>query len=181
MSRVSDPLELGGTSDGVADVVHNQLSQADDAGHLDDPNLFVLLACSPGESSLWSEPLRQSVFGYYFQRAFADLEADRDDGGTISVKELSAYLAQNVDRWANQHRGVAHGPVLIGTAQDFRLAPVNRTRAKALLENSSRPETAVKEETRGEEKVADKKKGEEQGEGGRHFQEGRRRTGEGKG
>jgi serine/threonine protein kinase len=125
------PLDLGGTSDGVADLIRKELGREDDPEQLDDPHLMVLAACSPGEVALWSEPLGQSVFGHYFLGAFHDQEADADHDGTIAVKELASYVSTKVDDWARQHRGLRQRPVLIGSARDFPLAPLEPQRALA--------------------------------------------------
>jgi Carboxypeptidase regulatory-like domain len=160
MSRAFDPLELGGTSDGVADVIRTQFSRADGTIQPDDPNLFVLLACGPGEAALSSEALdRQSVFGHYFQRAFSDREADADaDAGPLTVKELAAYLSHNVDHWARQHRGVRQRPFLIGKAQDFPLAPIYPERLKTTPKSSFSEKTVGQDKPDAKEKTAEKQK-----------------------
>ena len=44
------PLELGGTEDGVADLIAKELARPGEPRKLDDPNLAVLTACSPERS-----------------------------------------------------------------------------------------------------------------------------------
>src|SRR5208282_3652172 len=101
-------LELGGTEDGVVD----------------------LTACSPGELALWSEPLRQSVFGHFFVQGLGDPEADTDQDHAVSLQELSKYLTQRVDGWARQHRALRQRPMLIGSTEFFPLSSLNRRKPK---------------------------------------------------
>ena len=156
MSPAPDPLELSGTSDGVADVIRTQVLSKDDAGQPDDPHLFVLTACSDGEVSLWSESLGQSVFGYYFVRAFSDPEAGSSaDGGPLTVRALAGYLAKNVDRWARQHRGVRQRPMLISAARDdFSLGMIDTRRERL----TPKEKTAGKDKPDEKEKTVEKEK-----------------------
>lgn len=107
----ADP-RLGLLYDDVADRV------ADEVQANPDPGLLVLLACSPGQASLVSEELGQSVFGYYLAeglRGKADGQgqpAERD--GRVSVRELAEYVARRVDRWAWQNRAAHQVPKLLG-------------------------------------------------------------------
>jgi hypothetical protein len=168
MSRTGDPLVLSGTSDGVTDAIHAQLSVPDGAGAPRDPNLWVLLACSPGESALWSERLGQSVFGYFFRQAFSDPDADTlTVSNAVTVEELAAYLVKNVDHWARQHRGLRQRPILIGKAQDFALGVIDAKRETAKLKES-RPEKIAAKDGDGvgdqaaeKDKAGDPKKGAE--------------------
>ena len=50
MSASSDPMNLEGTADGVADLVRDELKLKDDSDPSDDQNLLVLLASEPGKS-----------------------------------------------------------------------------------------------------------------------------------
>lgn len=119
------PFDLGGTPDGVADLVRRDLFSDEDPKHPVDPNLLVLCACSPGESSLWSEALGESVFGHYFREGLIDVETDADHDGYVSVKELSDYVARKVEGWTGHFRGVRQRPVLLGTGPSFELASVH--------------------------------------------------------
>jgi hypothetical protein len=123
MKASSYPFDLGGTPDGVADLIRKELEDQKDSERLVDPGLLVLVACSAGQVGLWSESLHESIFGHFFRAAFADPQADSiNRNGTISVKELAAYLAEKVDRWAIQYRGARQQPYLVGKAEDFELA-----------------------------------------------------------
>jgi hypothetical protein len=175
MSTSCDPFVLGGTSDGLADVLRDELASADQDGQSADPRAWVLLSCSPGEAALWSEQLGKSVFGHYFQAAFSDPEADTDDDRAVTVTELAAYLEKNVDHWARQHRGARQRPMLIRSAGDFPLAPLDRRRVKPTVthtfvkkaapvgKQSDQAKPAEKEAAGGQAKAADpaKKTGEE--------------------
>ncbi|WP_165227181.1 carboxypeptidase-like regulatory domain-containing protein [Aquisphaera insulae] len=122
----SYPFDLGGTPDGVADLVRREVETDEDGKPRgDDPGLLVLVACSPGESGLWSEHLGESIFAHVFARAFTDPKADRDGLGTLSVQELADYLHANVDGFARRLRGTSQRPYLIGNG-DFSIAGIVR-------------------------------------------------------
>jgi len=146
------PFDLGGTPDGVADLIRKELQSEKDPGVPNDPTLLVLTACSPGQAGLWSESLGESAFGHFFHSAFTDPQADPDHSKTISVKELATYLAERVDRWANQFRGVGQRPYLMGTAPDFVLTSLIAN------EPGAEPKLAVKDEAAKSEKTAEKQK-----------------------
>ena len=124
------PLELGGTEDGVADLIARELARAGEPRKLDDPNLAVLVSCSPSEVALWSEPLRQSVFGHFFVNGLGDPEADTDLDHRISLQELFKYLTQRVDGWARQHRALRQRPMLIGSTESFPLSSLKNRKSK---------------------------------------------------
>ncbi len=91
----------------------------------EDPNLLVLCSCSPGQTSLASEEMGHSVFVHYLLEGLSGA-ADGWGGGAqdnrVSVRELAAYTAANVDRWAAQNRGGRQTPVLLGAeGMDFAL------------------------------------------------------------
>ena len=158
IGSATSALDLGGTPDGVADLIRKELGREDDPNKLDDPHLMVLAACSPGEVALWSEPLGQSVFGHYFLEAFHDQEADTDHDRAIWVKELASYVSTRVDSWARQHRGLRQRPVLIGSGKDFRLATLEAqkvvTHAKNAAPEAARDGAKVLEQEKAPEKHA---------------------------
>src|SRR5262245_13652934 len=106
MRGMFDPRDIGGTTDGVGDLVGKELQSESDSQRPNDPKLLVLTACSPGEAALSSETLRQSVFGYYLNQALTTTEADGNGDHLVSVQELADYLARNVDAWSLHYRGV---------------------------------------------------------------------------
>ena len=146
------PFDLGGTPDGVADLIRKELQSEKDPGQPFDPTLLVLTACSPGQAGLWSESLGESAFGHFFHTAFTDPQADTDHSRTISVKELATYLAERVDRWANQFRAVGQRPYLMGIAPDFDLASLVGN------DQGAEPRLAVKDLASKSEKAAEKEK-----------------------
>jgi hypothetical protein len=93
-----------------------------------DANLAVLCACSPGQVSLTSEDLGQSVFGHFLYRGLCG-EAD-GAGPTgkvdrrVSVRELAEYVTAEVDRWAQRQRQARQTPQLLNLGHDFALAQV---------------------------------------------------------
>ena len=130
MRGMIDPRDVGGTADGVGDLLGQGLQDSADPNRLNDPNLMVIAACEPGQVALGSETLRHSVFGYYFHRALTTEEADSDSDGAVSVRELAGYLTKNVDAWAMHYRGVHQSPVLLGRPQgDFALAAIRVPRS----------------------------------------------------
>ena len=121
-------------------------------GNRSTATLLVLTACSPGQAGLWSESLGESAFGHFFHTAFTDPQADTDHSRTISVKELATYLAERVDRWANQFRAVGQRPYLMGIAPDFDLASLVGN------DQGAEPRLAVKDLASKSEKAAEKEK-----------------------
>lgn len=158
------PFDLGGTPDGVADLIRKELRDEKDSDKLVDPDLMVLVACSPGQTGLWSEGLHETVFGHYFRAAFADSAADSiSHNGSVSVKELAAYLAQKVDQWAVRYRGVRQVPYLDGGANDFDLALVkpDAPKSEPKPEPKVRPAAETKEAEEQARKETAAKKGDE--------------------
>ncbi|MBV9124389.1 MAG: hypothetical protein JO112_13600, partial [Planctomycetes bacterium] len=98
-----------------------------------DPHLWVLCACSPGQVSLASEDLGQSVFGYYLVQGlngWADLyNPDHQHNGKVSVRELAEFVAARVDRWAMHNRNVHQTPFLLGPDGDFDLVVLPKGQA----------------------------------------------------
>jgi hypothetical protein len=155
MPAPSGPLDLGGTADGLADLIGRELGRGEDPGGPLDPRLAVLAASSPGESGLWSEAEGRSIFAHFFIKAFTDPQADVDQDHAISVDELGGYLARTVDQWALQHRGRHQRPLLLGSKKKFPLAIVDRRHAD-LLSRPTRPEGGAEKKT-AEEKAAEEK------------------------
>lgn len=100
---------------------------------LNDPTIAIMLAASDHETALAGADVRASIFGLTFQRALSG-EADhyasttspdevRGNGdGVVSVRELAAYVRDNVNRWATETRGVTQTPCLYMTSRvDFPL------------------------------------------------------------
>lgn len=110
---------LGILLDNVADQLREELDA------VPDPRRLVLSACSPGQVARASQYLGRSVFGYYFEMGLGG----RADGaghagnknGQITVRELAAYLADRVDRFASVVYGTRQTPILLGDAGNFAL------------------------------------------------------------
>ncbi|HVS35601.1 MAG TPA: hypothetical protein VMS17_08465 [Gemmataceae bacterium] len=96
----------------------------------DDPNLFVLCACSPGQTSLASEEMGHTVFVHYLIEGLSGKAASSRDN-PVTVRELAAYVTANVDAWAWHNRGVHQTPVFIGPAEggDFPLTTADAASA----------------------------------------------------
>ena len=125
--RSSDyPFDLGGTPDGVADLIRKELQSEKDPGQPFDPALLVLASCSPGEVGLWSESLGESAFGHFFHGAFTDPQADTDHSNTISVKELAAYLAEQGGSLGQSVPGRGAAALSAGYCRRFRSRPPGR-------------------------------------------------------
>ena len=90
-----------------------------------DPTLMVLCACSPGQTSLASEEMGHTVFVHYLIEGLSGKAdgwgADGTKDSRVSVRELAAFTAANVDRWAWHNRAVHQTPVLRGGDADFLL------------------------------------------------------------
>jgi hypothetical protein len=140
MRGMIDPRDVGGTADGVGDLIAGAIQDGADASRLNDPDLIVIAACGPGQKALASESLRHSVFGYFFHRALTSREADGDGDGAVSVRELGGYLSRNVDAWAMHYRGVHQVPVLLGRPQgDFALVAARSPAAPAKAGSAGTP------------------------------------------
>lgn len=128
MRNMLDPRDLGATADGVGALVRRELDDSKDPDKLNDPDLTVILACSPGESALGSETLGsgRSAFGYFFEKALTDSDADTDHDNLIDVQELHKFLARSVDDWAIRYRGVHQQPYLAGaTSRHFPIGAID--------------------------------------------------------
>ncbi len=164
MRGMIDPRDVGGTADGVGDLIAQKLQASADAGRLNDPDLMVITACTPGELALGSVALQHSVFGYYFHRGLTTQEADAGGDGTVSVRELADYLNKNVDAWAMHYRGQHQKPLLLGREHgDFQLASTRASRPPGTVnqtatEDRTKENAAATKEKAGESKVSDKTK-----------------------
>jgi hypothetical protein len=187
MRAPGDPLELGATEDAAADLVSRELARPLKPGRTGDPSLAVLVPCSSGEVALWSEGLRQSVFGHFFVKGLGEPAADTNHDDAISPQELAKYVSEQVDVWSRQHRAMRQRPRLIGSTEDFPLASLNRRKPKPAAEAAKpakNPESeapadqtetseakakAASEETKSDAKKQVEKKGKEnkvEGQGG---------------
>jgi hypothetical protein len=103
----------------------------DAAARLDDllrakpPEFPVLTSCGPGERSLPADAARSSAFALYLADGLGGAadgygpSATRD--GDVSVREVAAFAAARVDRWARTTHGRRQVPTLYGSG-DFVLA-----------------------------------------------------------
>ncbi|QEH33048.1 hypothetical protein OJF2_15440 [Aquisphaera giovannonii] len=158
MKPTSDPLDLGGTPDGVADAVPLEVAAAAVGKEQGGTPPLVLVACSPGETGLWSEHLGRSVFGHFFAGAFADTKADLDGGGTLSASELEKYLAERVNAYARKTRGVTQRPYLIGDG-DFSIGAIVPAAASAPVASRAADKDAPAEEAAGGDPAKSAEKG----------------------
>ena len=122
-----------GVSERIAEAVHRAAA----------PNLVVLNSASPGQLGCTSLQLCGSVFGYWLRRGLAG-EADTDENGRVWLRELVAYLQEQVDGLAQAHRAARQVPLLCpGDARDFPLAwTLNPRRLRRLSQPDDRPATA---------------------------------------
>jgi hypothetical protein len=119
----------GYLNDDVAESLHALLQQEK------NKKLLVLCACAPGQVSLVSEEMGQSVFDYYLDEGLrgyaAPYPADKARRGHITVKQLAAFVRARVDRWAWENRGVRQTPILQGEGDDFSLVVLSEGQRKA--------------------------------------------------
>jgi hypothetical protein len=121
MRPLTDP-RLGVLADDAAGRVHALVKDMLDQSP-DDP-LWVLCACAPGQVAWTSQELGQSAFGYFVKLGLsgeADGYGDGKAEGRVMVRELAAYLHDQVDRWTRQNRGARQTPILLGKGNDFEL------------------------------------------------------------
>ncbi len=90
-----------------------------------DATLQILTATSPGQVSLASEEMGQTVFAFYVVQA---LRGDADGclsahapNQRVSVQELQTYVKTQVDRWAWHNRKTHQTPIFHGSADDYEL------------------------------------------------------------
>jgi hypothetical protein len=78
------------------------------------PNLTVLNSASAGQIAWSSLSLRGSSFGRSLRFGLAG-DADANEDGQVSCRELVKYLQHHVDGWAQTHRASRQVPVLVPT------------------------------------------------------------------
>jgi hypothetical protein len=95
-----------------------------------DEHRLVILPCSPGQVSLASEDLNQSVFGYYLQTGLRGAAARYGNGpdNLVTAERLVNFLKERVDRWADQNRHTRQTPLVLGNLDlKFDLMTLPRT------------------------------------------------------
>ncbi len=118
--------------DGVSRQVYSFLEK--ELGKQEEPPLFVLCACGPGEVALAAEPVKLSLFAYHLNEGLYGAAvgyARKRNDGFVSVRDLAAYAAHHVDAWARHNLHVRQRPVLLGAGPDFYLASRSRPQAPA--------------------------------------------------
>jgi hypothetical protein len=125
---LADP-RLGTLADDVAErvdgVLQNEVRRNEEANQV-----LFLCACRAGQAAHVSEELGQSVFGYYLSEGLRG-QADGQGGGKanarVTVRELAAFVAREVERWVGQNRAAAQTPILLGEGDfELTLASANR-------------------------------------------------------
>ncbi len=98
-----------------------------------DPDLAVLLACSPGQLSLTSPELGHSVFAHYVALGLGGAAdgypaGNGDPDGRVSAGKLATYVSDKVERWAEFNAGRRQTPLFVTAAgfKDFSLTVVPR-------------------------------------------------------
>ena len=172
--NTADPFDLGGPSEGLAELVRKELQSAEDPAKLNDPDLLVIGSCDSDQTSLGSETLGQSVFGHFFRLGLTTQEADTNRDRVITVGELAGFLKGKVLQWTEHYRGIAQRPFLAGSVpKDFPLAALARQapltfswpwkKSSTLTQSgpSNPPPEKTTEKEKSPEKVADKGKDKE--------------------
>ena len=127
----------------VDDVAAHVASGLADSSGSASRHIAVLCAASTGQVSWASEVWGRSVFLAYAEEGlsgWADLEpvtGNRD--GRVSLNELVDYVVPRVNRWAVRCRGVRQTPVLLGSRDDFPIAPRRNLAARDASGSSRRP------------------------------------------
>ncbi len=102
-----------------------------------DPSRLVLCSCSPGQTPLYSEDQRRSVFSYYVEEGLrgeaAGFNASAERNGQVSVKELAEFVRARVERWAWRNQHVHQTPLLVGEAGDYPLLALDHRKVKPPL------------------------------------------------
>ena len=108
-------------------------------------NLIVLTSAGANQINEYSRTLKSTTFANFLQLGLAG-HADREIGsdsstggnndGTVTAKELEAYLRRNVGEWARIHHADVQVPELLsGTRDDFPLVSSLNRRAIKRLES----------------------------------------------
>ncbi len=141
MRPMADPLH-GQLVDDVTARIEAELAGSSQV--IPPDRLAVLCAAGTGQVSWASEVWGRSVFLAYAEEGlsgWADLEpvtGNRD--GRVTLIELVDYVVPRVNRWAVACRGVRQTPVLLGSRDDFSIAP---RRKRALELRPALPEDRV--------------------------------------
>lgn len=80
---------------------------------LDDPNFRLFTSSSGDQTSLGFDQSQSGLFTYYIALGLQG-DADLDEDGTITFKELNQYVFQNVSETAKQIRNGDQTPMLFG-------------------------------------------------------------------
>lgn len=128
---------LGQLVDDIATRVEPLLKEA----VRNDPRLWIIAACSPGQVALVSEDMRQSVFGFYTvegMRGWADgYNPQKKRNRRVSVSELAGFVRGRVARWARRNRNADQTPLVVAGKDDFDLVVLSERELRPTEENAS--------------------------------------------
>lgn len=83
-------------------------------------NVTVITSAGMDQVSVWYREKRHSLFTYYFLKAIGG-EADKDKDSRITLKEIKAYLDENVPYMSGRLRNVEQTPMVLSINPDSTL------------------------------------------------------------
>lgn len=97
----------------------------------EDRGLWVLVSCSPGQTSLTSHVRGRTVFGHYVEQGLQGWAEQYNPAGSVrndrvSVLELAQFVRMRVDRWSRMNSTTRQTPALYGRGPDFDLVTMRR-------------------------------------------------------
>ena len=94
------------------------------------PNLAVLSACAPGQTSWASESDRRSAFGHFVAEGLTGAASGWDESTSgLTVRGLARFVGENVSGWVAAHRQAVQTPALFSDpAINFSLRRVSPPR-----------------------------------------------------
>jgi von Willebrand factor type A domain len=113
--RIPSEWRLGILHNGFAD----KLAQA--VEEIKDPNLAVLSAAGPGQTSYAAPELGKTVFGHFLVDGLEGVADDSGDG-IIMLQELQNYLTASISRWSTNNRADRQQTLLLPRSADFPVA-----------------------------------------------------------
>ena len=113
--RIPSQWRLGILHNGFAD----KLAQA--VEEIKDPNLAVLSAAGPGQTSYAAPELGKTVFAHFLVDGLEGAADDSGDG-IIMLQELQNYLTASVSRWSTNNRADRQQTLLFPESANFPVA-----------------------------------------------------------
>ena len=126
-SRIDVDWHLGVLHNNFAERLHAVVEEK----QREYPGLAVLTSAGPGQIGWTAPELGGSVFGYYVWRGLrgeADGWLGKSRDGSVSLRELDAYVREKVAKHVREHRADVQEPMLIASGGDYPLVYAKSTK-----------------------------------------------------